>query len=114
MNLHVFSSISTKGDSFYNPVCFREQQKPSKGFYLKGNYLLLDEHSSCFPLSLHIYPKMFYIYIGNIEEVRVLYYHVVMCGYMQVTSFLIPIISVWPEVLRREDGKISICCITIQ
>ena len=48
---------------------------------------------------------IFFIFpTGTIEEVRVLFYHIVVCGYMNVTSFLIPVISVWPEVLRREDG----------
>lgn len=42
---------------------------------------------------------------GNVEEVRVLCYHIVLCGYMNVTSFLVPIISVWPETLRREDDN---------
>ena len=49
--------------------------------------------------------RLFFFLTGNVEEVRVLFYHIVVCGYMNSLSFLVPVISVWPEAFRRENGK---------
>ncbi|XP_052783577.1 uncharacterized protein LOC128219697 [Mya arenaria] len=38
---------------------------------------------------------------GNIERARVLFYHIVTCGYLNPNLLVVPIVSVWPEVLCK-------------
>ena len=45
-----------------------------------------------------------FAFTGDMEQVRVLFYHILSCGYLNAPMLAVCIAGVWPKVLYREDS----------
>ncbi|XP_053404351.1 uncharacterized protein LOC123555845 [Mercenaria mercenaria] len=39
---------------------------------------------------------------GDVEQARTLFYHLVTCGHLNCTLFIVSVVSVWPEVMKKD------------